>query len=117
MIGLPSTVRIFLIQEPTDMRKGFYTLADIVSNLGQNPLSGHLFVFLSKKCDRCKILCWNDGGYILWYKKLEKGKFKKPKISNDQKAVAISASQLTMILEGIDFSKIKKSKRWNPKST
>lgn len=117
MIGLPSTVRIFLITEPTDMRKGFYTLADIVSESGHNPLSGHLFVFLSKRSDRCKILCWNDGGYILWYKKLEKGRFKKPSISNNKKEVTISASQLTMILEGIDFSKIKKSKRWNPKSS
>ncbi len=114
MIGLPSTVRIFLIIEPTDMRKGFYTLADIVKRMGKNPLSGHLFVFLSKRCDRCKILCWNDGGYILWYKKLERGRFKKPMLSNKQKEVSISSVQLTLILEGIDFSKIKKSRRWNP---
>ena len=117
MIGLPSTVKIFLITEPTDMRKGFYTLADIVRKLGKNPLSGHLFVFLSKKCDRCKILFWNDGGYILWYKKLEKGRFKKPKDTSNQKEIYISSSQLTMILEGIDFSKIKKSKRWKPKTS
>ncbi len=90
MIGLPSTVRIFLITEPTDMRKGFYTLADIVKRMGKNPLSGHLFVFLSKKSDRCKILCWNDGGYILWYKKLERGRFKKPIFSKDEKEVSIS---------------------------
>lgn len=114
MIGLPSTVRIFLITEPTDMRKGFYTLADLVKRMGKDPLSGHLFVFLSKRCDRCKILCWNDGGFILWYKRLERGKFKRPSISNGQKEVSISSAQLTMILEGIDFSKIKKSRRWEP---
>ena len=115
MIGLPSTVRIFLITEPTDMRKGFYTLADRVRIFGKDPLSGHLFVFISKRCDRCKILYWDDGGYILWYKKLEKGRFRRPCNPNNKRKVIISSSQLTMILEGIDFSKIKKSKRWNPK--
>ena len=114
MIGLPSTVRIFLITEPTDMRKGFYTLADIIKRLGKDPLSGHLFVFLSRKCDRCKILCWNDGGYILWYKRLERGRFKKPDISKEQTEISISSVQLTMILEGIDFRTIKKSRRWKP---
>ena len=117
MIGLPSTVKIFLITEPTDMRKGFYTLADIVKRLGHNPLSGHLFVFLSKKSDRCKILFWSDGGFILWYKKLEQGTFKKPKIDTQEMEIFISPSQLNLILEGIDFTKIKKSKRWNPKNT
>ena len=117
MIGLPSTVKIFLITEPTDMRKGFYTLADIVKRLGHNPLLGHLFVFLSKKSDRCKILFWSDGGFILWYKKLERGKFKKPKVATQETEIFISPSQLTLILEGVDFTKIKKSKRWNPQNT
>jgi len=117
MIGLPSTVKIFLITEPTDIRKGFYTLADIVKRLGHNPLSGHLFVFLSKKSDRCKILFWSDGGFILWYKKLEQGIFKKPKIDSQEGEIFISPSQLTLILEGVDFTKIKKSKRWNPQNT
>ena len=64
MIGLPSTVKIFLITEPTDMRKGLYSLADVVKRLGHNPLSGHLFVFLSSSGDRCTILFWSDGGFI-----------------------------------------------------
>ena len=117
MIGLPSTVKIFLITEPTDMRKGFYTLADVVKRLGHNPLSGHLFVFLSSSGDRCKILFWSDGGFILWYKKLEQGKFKKTKIDTQEAEIFISPSQLTLILEGIDFTTIKKSKRWNPQKT
>jgi transposase len=72
MLSWPPTVRIFLGAEPTDMRKGFDSLAHLVeSSLALDPLSGHLFVFRSRRGDRIKILYWDTDGYVLWYKKQE----------------------------------------------
>jgi transposase len=77
MLSWPPTVRIFLDAEPTDMRKGFDSLAHLVeSALTLDPLSGHLFVFRSRRGDRIKILYWDRDGYAMWYKRLEKGSFR-----------------------------------------
>ena len=74
MLSWPPTVRIFLAAEPTDMRKGFDSLAHLVeSSMALDPLSGHLFVFRSRRGDRIKVLWWDRDGYALWYKRLEKG--------------------------------------------
>ena len=70
MLSWPPTVKIFLGAEPTDMRKGFDSLAHLVeSALTLDPLSGHLFVFRSRRGDRIKVLWWDRDGYCLWYKK------------------------------------------------
>ena len=67
-----ATAKVFLCVEPTDMRKSFDTLAALVHEALQlDPLSGHLFVFRSKRADRVKILYWDAHGYAIWYKKLE----------------------------------------------
>lgn len=72
MLSWPPTVRIFLCAEPTDMRKGFDSLAHLVeASLTLDPLSGHLFVFRSRRGDRIKVLYWDKDGYALWYKKYE----------------------------------------------
>ena len=74
MLSWPPTVPIFLHAGPTDMRKGFDSLAYLVeSSLALDPLSGHLFVFRSRRGDRIKILHWDRDGYALWYKGLERG--------------------------------------------
>ena len=79
MLSWPPTVRIFLVADATDMRKGFDSLAHLVeSSLALDPLSGHLFVFRSRRGDRIKILYWDKDGYALWYKRLEKGSFRFP---------------------------------------
>src|SRR5579872_2630736 len=71
--------RIWLAVEATDMRCGFDRLAERVQAvIGENPLSGHLFVFRSRRGDRLKILAWDRDGFVLWYKRLEKGVFKLP---------------------------------------
>ena len=89
MMGLPSlrtldglqTTRIWLAVEATDMRCGFDRLAQRVSAvISQDPLSGHLFVFASRRHERLKILTWDRDGYVLWYKRLEAGVFKLPRV-------------------------------------
>ena len=114
MIGLPSSVKIYLFCAPVDMRKGFDGLSAIVTDSGEDVFSGHLFVFFSKRRNRVKILAWDNGGFILWYKRQELGRFKIPVISDEQKPTSLDSSQLSMLLDGIDFSKIRRPKKWNP---
>ena len=72
--------RLWLALEPTDMRCGFDRLAERVrAVIGQDPLSGHWFIFRSRRGDRLKILTWDQDGFILWYKRLEAGVFKLPR--------------------------------------
>ena len=75
---LPAAVRVFLCTRPTDMRKSFDGLLGMVhEHLGQDPLSGHLFLFLNRRRDRVKILFWEPDGLVIWYKRLEAGTFQK----------------------------------------
>jgi transposase len=76
---LPAAVRVFLCSRPTDMRKSFDGLFGMVREfLGQDPLSGHLFLFLNRRRDRVKILFWERDGMVIWYKRLEAGTFQQP---------------------------------------
>ena len=121
MIGLPSlqsldraqAARIWLAAEATDMRCGFDRLAERVKVvIGGDPLSGHLFVFRSRRGDRLKILLWDRDGFVLWYKRLEAGVFKLPRVGEGTLAVELRASELAMVLDGIDVSKLKRVPRY-----
>ena len=121
MLKLPSLgeldqglrVRVLMCTSPTDMRKGFDTLAALVRDgLGYDPLSGHLFLFVGRRRDRIKILYWDRDGYALWYKRLEKGTFRMPVAKPDSASVELKASELAMLLEGIDLRSIKRRKRF-----
>jgi len=113
MLSLPPSVRIFLCLEPTDMRRGFDTLAHMAREIfEQDPLSGHLFVFRGRQGQRLKILYWDGDGLAIWYKRLERGSFAFPQ---GEGALSISAAQLLLILEGIDPARIDRKKRYeNP---
>ena len=118
MITLPSSVKIYLASKPADMRKGFDGLMGIVrSTLRQDPFSGHLFVFVSKRADRVKILFWDRGGFVLYYKRLEAGKYRVPHIGPGARAVQMDAAELSMLLEGIDFSRVRRPVPWMPNPT
>jgi transposase len=115
MLSWPPTVRIFLCSDATDMRKGFDSLAHLVeSSLTLDPMSGHLFVFRSRRGDRIKILYWDRDGLALWYKRLEKGCFRFPAATttNGSKGVEVKASDLMMILDGIDLSSVRRQRRY-----
>lgn len=125
MIGLPSLQtldgaagpRIWLAAEATDMRCGFDRLAERVQTvIGENPLSGHLFVFRSRCGSRLKILLWDRDGYVLWYKRLESGVFKRPRLTPGTRSVELRASELAMLLDGIDLSKLKRTPRYQQHS-
>lgn len=121
MLRLPSLgeldrgvgLRIFLCTSPADMRKGFDTLAVLVrEHLGHDPLSGHLFLFIGRRRDRLKIMYWDNDGYALWYKRLEEGTFRLPSAKKSGASVELKASELAMLLEGIDLTSIKRGKRF-----
>ena len=114
MIGLPSSVRIFLAPEPTDLRRGFDGLAGLVRRAGGDPFSGHLFAFVSKRGDRIKLLTWDRGGFVLWYKRLERGHFPLPAVPPSGPTWTLDASQLGLLLDGFDFTKVTRPTRWEP---
>lgn len=115
MLSLPSSVGIYLFSEPTDMRKGFDGLTALVLAADLDVYSGHLFVFVSRKADRAKILTWQRGGFVLYYKRLERGRFRRPEVGNDTAQVRLEADQLLLLLEGIDMRGVRRPKRWQPK--
>ena len=95
------------------MRCGFDRLAERVrAVIGQSPLSGHLFLFRSRRGDRLKILQWDQDGFVLWYKRLETGVFKLPRVREGERSVELRASELAMVLDGIDVSKLKRVPRY-----
>jgi len=112
MLSFPSAVKIYLCRQPTDMRRSFDSLAMMVQCvIKQEPLSGYLFVFRNKRGNCLKLLYWDHDGYAIWYKRLEKGTFNIPaKIAKDYR---LEHHQLSMMLEGIDFAKIKRKKRFS----
>ena len=113
MLSVPAAVKVFLCLEATDLRKSFDSLAERVrSVLEQDPLSGHLFVFRSKRGDRLKILYWNAHGYALWYTRLEEGVFRFPAGPDDARSLLVSAADLAMLLDGVELSSVRRAKRY-----
>jgi transposase len=116
MLSWPPTVKIYLGADPTDMRKGFDSLAYLVeSSMSLDPLSGHLFVFRSRRGDRIKVLWWDRDGYCLWYKRLEKGSFRFPAVAVEgaTKGVEVKAADLMMILDGVDLGSVRRQRRYS----
>lgn len=117
MLNLPLPVKVFWCLAPTDMRKSFDGLAAIVAEqLKHDPLSGHLFIFSSKRRDRIKLLHYERGGMVIWYKRLEEGTFAAPQPAGDGQSVQLSAEELALILSGIDLADTKRRKRYERKS-
>jgi transposase len=113
MLSLPQPVHIYLCAAPTDMRKGFDSLVALVAEeLGGDPLSGHLFVFRSKRGDRLKLLYWDRDGLALYYKRLEQGVFRFPSADAKAKSVEVTAEELSLLLWGIDPASVKRQKRY-----
>lgn len=97
-----SQLRVFVRPGTTDMRKQINGLAALVRDtLGRDPLDGSLYLFAGRNRDRLKILYWDRNGFCLWQKRLEEDRFPWPKDGAEVRA--ITAEQLTMLLDGIDF--------------
>ena len=113
MLSIPGGLKIYLATAPVDFRKSHDGLAAIVEQaLKEDPLSGGLFVFTNKRSDRVKLLYWDNDGYALWYKRLEAGCFRFPKVEIESQKLNLSAADFQMILSGVDLSSVKRLKRY-----
>jgi transposase len=110
-LALP--VDIYLCVEPTDMRKSFDGLwALAVDHLRRDPLRGGLFVFINRRRDRMKLLYWDADGIAVWAKRLESGTFQQPRLAGEGPSVTLSATELTLLLRGIDLASVRQRKRY-----
>ena len=117
MLSLPPSVRLFVATQPVDGRKGTDSLMILVrEELGHDPLTGHLFVLYSKRCDRVRIVYWDRNGFAMWTKRLQRGRFQ-PKFSADGKLAssAVEAAELSLVLEGTELAGARRRPRWEPK--
>jgi transposase len=111
VLTLPPSVRIYLAAGVTDLRKSFDGLSGLVRTaLLQDPLSGHLFVFCNRRKDRLKVLYFDGSGLWVFAKRLEKGTFAWPDAGATTR-VELRASELTLLLGGLDLSRTRK-RRW-----
>ena len=108
-----SAARYFLYREPTDMRKSFDGLCGIIiGKLDDNPMSGDIFIFINKPRNRIKILKWEQGGFVIFYKRLESGTFELPASANKELSSKIGYGELAMIITGISMKNARKRKRF-----
>jgi transposase len=114
MLTLPAAVRVYLAAEPVDLRRGFDGLAAATRTLvREDPLSGHLFVFLNRRKNRVKMLVWDRTGYLLLYKRLERGTFHLPSAPTaGSRHVELDAGELGLMLEGWDLRGARRRERW-----
>lgn len=113
MFWTPAHLKFYLYRQPTDMRKGFDGLCGLVkSALEQDPLSGDVYVFLNRRKDRIKLLLWDNDGFWIFYKRLEKGTFQLPLNSVNIASAELPYDELLMILKGIELTSIKRRNRY-----
>ena len=115
MFGLGLQTRIYIAVEAIDMRKGFEGLHGLVRDyLGQDPLSGHLFLFTNKTKTRLKALVWDGSGLWVCAKRLEKGRFRWPE-ADHKRSVTMRSEELAMLVNGLD-AKHTRQRNWYRKS-
>lgn len=114
LLGLPPSVRIYFATGLVDMRNGIDGLRAIVEGtLKKDPFEGHLFVFVGKSKDKLKVLFWDKNGFVLHMKRLERGRFQLPVADARTGRVEMEATELAMLLDGIDLN-AKRLSRWRP---
>lgn len=104
-----------LATAPVDLRRGHDGLVTLVRSLWKaDPYSGTLFVFLGRRLDRVKVLFFSAGGFVVYYKRLERGRFCLPRIPDDATQVVLDAATLGMLLDGVDLRAVRRVPRWEP---
>jgi hypothetical protein len=113
MFALSESLHYFLYNQPTDMRKSFDSLCRLVeTGMRRNPMSGEVFLFINRPRNRMKLLRWEFGGFILYYKRLERGTFELPASVLNNPCTAIHWPELVMMVQGISLQHIRTRKRY-----
>ena len=112
MFGLGPATKIYIAVEGVDMRKGFDGLFGLVrDHLGQDPLSGHLFLFANRARSRLKVLVWDGSGLWVCAKRLEKGRFRWP-TAQDGRWIVMRPEELAMLVNGLDMAEARPRQNW-----
>jgi transposase len=113
MLSLSPEVSIYLCVPSTDMRRGFDGLLAMArEHLTRDPLAGGLYVFLNRRRDRVKLLWWDGDGLVVWYKRLESGTFERPRVDEKTREVILPATDLALLLGGIELASVRRRKRY-----
>jgi transposase len=116
LFGLGLATKIYVAVEAVDMRKGFDGLYGAVRDqLGQDPLSGHLFLFSNRTHTRLKALVWDGSGLWVCAKRLEKGRFRWPEAGEKQRSVTMRTEELAMLVNGLDLKQTQ-PRKWYRRS-
>lgn len=116
MLSLPPSVRIFFATQAIDGRKGADSLVAMIRSVFlEDPLSGHLYVFFSKRRDRVRVVYWDRNGFAMWSKRLEVGRFQASFSAEGKLTMCgIERAELALILDGIDLAGARRRPRWSP---
>ena len=116
MLLLPRAVRIYVATQPVRLNRSFDGLSNVVrEQLGRDPLSGHVFVFINRRRTMVKLLVWTRGGFTIVQKRLEKGTFARVfEVDEERSHVELDVHELSMLLEGIELVTGRTSTRWEP---
>ena len=113
MLTLPPSVRVYVWREPIDIRSSFDRLAALVrENIKEDPLNGHLYVFLNRRLNALKVLLWDRSGYCIYYKRLEQGVFRLRSTSDWSLRAELSTREFFLFLEGLELKELKQRKRY-----
>jgi len=116
VIPVPPGVRVLIATRPVDFRKGADSLAALAKEtLAQDPFSGAVLVFRSRRADRIKMLVWDGSGLVLVWKRLEQGAFKWPPITEG--VMRLSPAQLAALVEGLDWTRVHVPRIARPQAT
>ena len=107
MLTLESNFSFEYYLQPTDMRKSFDSLCGLIQrDLQSNPTNGSVYLFVNKRRNRIKILHWRTGGFVLYYKRLERGTFEVPVYNKDVKSIRLTYPQLVLLFDGITIGNL-----------
>ncbi len=113
MLGLGTEHTYYYYLSPVDMRKGFDGLSGLVSeHLEKEQGKKIVYAFINKKKDKLKLLHWQAGGFVLYYKRLEKGIFELPKYDIEEGLIVLSYTEMVMILDGISILNLTRKERY-----
>ena len=113
MLSLSPSGRYFLYRHQSDMRKGFDGLSGLVRDgMTKDPLSGDVFIFFNKRRNQVKLLLWERDGFSIYHKRLERGTYELPSISDPFTSAELRSDGLMLILQGISLQSVRRRKRF-----
>jgi transposase len=113
MFSLNDSLQYYLCSVPTDMRKGFDRLCgEVIGSMGRDPMCGEVFVFYNRDRTLIKLLHWERGGYVIYHKRLERGRFYFPKLDPRSGSYRLLWHDLVMVVEGVSITSMNRKKRY-----